>query len=122
MPTYQEVAAADSVFVLNDEPYEADGITWPAGSVFVRSSRAARPFEAYTYANASNGGSVKGYIRIDELANGIQRPTPDPSRNGGEAGAMYDLSGRRIVNRQLSTVNSIKKGLYIKDGQKVLVK
>ena len=41
---------------------------------------------------------------------------------GGEAGAMYDLSGRRIVNRQLSTVNSIKKGLYIKDGQKVLVK
>ena len=35
---------------------------------------------------------------------------------------MYDLSGRRIVNRQLSTVNSIKKGLYIMDGQKVLVK
>jgi len=123
VPTYQEVAAADSVFVLNDEPYEADGITWPAGSVFVRSSRAARPFEAYTYANASNGGNVKGYIRIDELANGIQRPTPDPSRNGGEAGAMYDLSGRKISVSSVHSASSVlPKGVYIMDGQKVLVK
>jgi len=123
VPTYQEVAAADSVFVLNDEPYEADGITWPAGSVFVRSSRAARPFEAYTYANASNGGNVKGYIRIDELANGIQRPTPAPSRNGGEAGAMYDLSGRKISVSSVHSASSVlPKGVYIMDGQKVLVK
>ena len=123
VPTYQEVAAADSVFVLNDEPYEADGITWPAGSVFVRSSRAARPFEAYTYANVSNGGNVKGYIPLDELANGIQRPTPDPFRNGGVAGAMYDLSGRKISVSSVHSASSVlPKGVYIMDGQKVLVK
>jgi len=122
VPTYQEVAAADSVFVLNDEPYEADGITWPAGSVFVRSIRAARPFEAYTYANASNGGNVKGYIPLDEMATGIKGINQWSMVNGqwsiaNGAGAIYDLSGRRIAGS-----GSLKKGLYIESGQKVLVK
>ena len=117
VPTYQEVAAADSVFVLNDEPYEADGITWPAGSVFVRSSRAARPFEAYTYANASNGGHVKGYIPLDEMATGLQQVQNSECIMHNGAGAIYDLSGRRIAGS-----GSLKKGLYIESGQKVLVK
>lgn len=117
VPTYQEVAAADSVFVLNDEPYEADGVTWPAGSVFVRSSRAARPFEAYTYANASNGGNVKGYIRLDEKATGLQQILNAECTMHNAAGAVYDLSGRRIAGS-----GSLKKGLYIESGQKVLVK
>ena len=117
VPTYQEVAAADSVFVLNDEPYEADGVTWPAGSVFVRSSRAARPFEAYTYANASNGGNVKGYIPLDEMATGLQQILNAECTMHNAAGAVYDLSGRRIAGS-----GSLKKGLYIESGQKVLVK
>jgi hypothetical protein len=33
-----------------------------------------------------------------------------------EAGAIYDLSGRKVANGQL------KKGLYIKNGKKVVVK
>ena len=38
----------------------------------------------------------------------LNRPTSDPSRNGGE---VYDLSGR--------LVNSLKKGIYIVNGKKV---
>ena len=116
VPTYQEVAAADSVYVLNDEPYEADGITWPAGSIFVRSSRAARPFEAYTYANASSTGHVKGYIPLDKMATGIEGIKQWSTTNG--SGAVYDLSGRKFVNGK----PTLRKGIYIKDGHKVLVK
>ena len=47
-------------------------------------------------------------------------PTRSLSRQGGEAGAVYDLSGRKVngqsVNRQ------IPKGIYVKDGKKVVVK
>ena len=46
--------------------------------------------------------------------NGIEnfRPTPSPSRNGGE---LYDLQGRRLLKAP-------EKGIYIQDGKKVLVK
>ena len=129
-PTYSGAAAADSVFVLNDEPVTIDGKTWPAGSIFVRSSRAARPFEAYTYAHASNPGNVKGYIPIDEMATGIKGINQWSMFNGqwsiaNGAGAIYDLSGRKMFNGQCSMVNGkpvLRKGLYISDGQKVLVK
>ncbi|MBR0202175.1 MAG: discoidin domain-containing protein [Bacteroidaceae bacterium] len=50
-------------------------------------------------------------IQAEADVTGIERPTPDPSRNGGEAGAVYDLSGRRImVNGQWSrTVEQSRK-------------
>ena len=123
-PTYSGAAAADSVFVLNDEPVTIDGKTWPAGSVFVRSSRAARPFEAYTYAHASNPGNVKGYIPIDEMATGLQQIHNSEFTIHNEAGAIYDLSGRRIAGSgfKVHGSGSLKKGLYINSGQKVLVK
>ena len=44
--------------------------------------------------------------------NGIERPTPSPSRNGGE---VYDLQGRRLQKAP-------EKGLYIQDGKKMMVK
>jgi len=49
---------------------------------------------------------------------GFDGPTPDPSREGrGEAGAVFDLSGRRVNG---STVNSIGTRVYIKDGRKIV--
>ena len=39
---------------------------------------------------------------------GIERPTPGPSRNGGE---LYDLQGRRLLKAP-------EKGIYIQDGKK----
>ncbi len=46
--------------------------------------------------------------------NGIEnlRPTPSPSRNGGE---LYDLQGRRLMKAP-------EKGLYIQDGQIKMIK
>ena len=50
----------------------------------------------------------KGIIILND-GDGI-RPTPNPSRNGGE---IYDLSGRRISAKH-------QRGVYIENGRKVL--
>ena len=62
-----------------------------------------------------NVAEVQFYGRkVDETQVGI-RPTPNPSRNGGEwAGTMYDLSGRRM--------EKLTKGLCIVNGQKLFIK
>ena len=57
------------------------------------------------------------YAADEPFADGIGRPTPSPSRQGGEmAGAVFDLQGRQIVNRKLS------RGIYIVNGKKLLVR
>jgi alpha-mannosidase len=57
-----------------------------------------------------------------EYETGIEEgPAPESSRNGGE---IYDLSGR-MINFQLSTFNSqliLRKGIYISNGKKILVR
>ena len=47
--------------------------------------------------------------------------TLDPSRMDNEDGAWYDLSGRKIVNSKSSN-RKLPKGIYIKDGHKVVIK
>ena len=70
-----------------------------------------------------NPGGSKGITEKRELVlldNGTSlTPNPSPVREG----SIYDLSGRKI-NSQFSTFNSQfrKKGLYIKDGKKIIVK
>ena len=55
-------------------------------------------------------------------ADGMGRPTPDLSRGGGgEAGAMYDLGGRRIPNGQVVR-NKLPRGIYIVGGKKIIFK
>ncbi|MBR1755447.1 MAG: hypothetical protein IJ739_02880 [Bacteroidaceae bacterium] len=53
------------------------------------------------------------------------RPTPAPSREGmGEAGAVYDLSGRQITpsSPRKGRKESLPKGIYLVGGQKVAVR
>lgn len=59
-----------------------------------------------------------GSVETEDV-DGINTLTPTLSK---DEGAIYDLSGRKI-NCRLSTVNSqLKKGLYIVNGKKMLVK
>ena len=69
----------------------------------------------------TRGVTRKRAIVLQDNPNGIGSLTPNPSPR--EGGAIYDLSGRKI-NSQFSTFNSQfrKKGLYIKDGKKIIVK
>ena len=69
----------------------------------------------------SRGVTVKREIVLKDNPNGIESLIPNPSPS--EKGTIYDLSGRK-VNSQFSILNPQlkQKGLYIKDGKKIIVK
>ena len=63
--------------------------------------------------------SFEGDAEIgDEDGIGSLSPDPSPVGRGVEAGAWYDLSGRKVANGQKPTA----KGLYINNGKKIIVK
>ena len=73
------------------------------------------PKGEYTITVENNEEAYTANFSIDDAV-GIRRPTPDPSRDGGEtAGAVYDLSGRKIHR-------TLPRGIYIRDGKKVVVR
>ena len=69
----------------------------------------------------SKGITGKREIVLKDNPNGIESLIPNPSPS--EKGAIYDLSGRK-VNSQFSILNSQlkRKGLYIVNGKKIMVK
>jgi hypothetical protein len=69
----------------------------------------------------TKGVTEKREIVLKDNPNGIESLTPDPSPR--EKGTIYDLSGRK-VNSQFSILNSQlkRKGLYIVNGKKIMVK
>jgi hypothetical protein len=80
----------------------------------------------YTITVENDEEAYTAKLSIDEET-AIQPLPLNPSPvSEGEAGAMYDLSGRRIANnssaRQLVHSSTLPKGIYIKDGRKVVVK
>lgn len=92
----------------------------PTGSYFVSDNSLVKAADGSNkmkgtraYFNVPAAGSVKAlrFIINDDITTGIERPT---MHNG--AGAVYDLSGRRMVNGKLT------QGLYIVNGKKVMVK
>ena len=95
-PTYQAVASASDKYAMN-----------AAGSQFV-TYRAVSPFEAYFTTAESNARDVMDIF--EELPTGIDAiPTVD-----NEAETIYDLQGRKVATPQ--------RGVYIKNGRKVIVK
>ena len=79
--------------------------------------------DAVVTATATDGSRITGSVNIhveDPMVVGI-RPIPSPSRDGGE---IYDLVGRRVQGaRSKGQENSsLKKGVYIVNGQKVFIK
>ena len=124
-PCWSHINDTDStyneIYVLNDEAYTAPNQTvYPAGSVFVRSLRPVRPFEAYY--TPANGAGVKEFFPISEMANGLQQIHNAQFIMHNEAGAVFDLSGRRSLSPSPSPVREGRAGVYIKDGRKLTVK
>ena len=103
------------------------GLTWSTSDASIASvdqqgNVVAGNFgDAIITATATDGSRISGSVNVHVIEDpevGI-RPTSAPSRDGGEA---YDLAGRKI-NSQSSIFNSqLKKGVYIVNGQKVLIK
>ena len=81
------------------------------------------------------GGVANKRLNIDDIQmshfdeeTSISRPTPGPSLNGGE---IYDLAGRRVQGARskgqedsslFPLPSSLKKGIYIRNGKKILIR
>ncbi|MBQ8154586.1 MAG: BspA family leucine-rich repeat surface protein [Prevotella sp.] len=110
-PVFESLEAQQHIYALNVGEERAGH---PEGSVFEQNYRELRPFEAFTK-HLSNGGarflSIEdmldgGVTGIEELKNG--------RIEGLKSESWYDLNGRRVLYPT--------KGVYIKNGRKVVIK
>ena len=67
----------------------------------------------------SNNNAREVNIVFEEDATGIGNLTPALSESEG---AWYDLQGRLVTVKGLTDTKSMKKGLYIVNGRKVVIK
>lgn len=77
--------------------------------------------DAVITATATDGSRISGSVNVHVIEDpevGI-RPTSAPSRDGEEA---YDLAGRKIDSSLFTLHSQLKKGVYIVNGKKVLIK
>lgn len=84
------------------------------GSVFERDYRTVRPFEAYTIHRQENGQPAPRYVPIQEIAGvtGIETINREPLT----LNQWYDMQGRKLEGKPA------RKGVYISNGKKVVVK
>ena len=104
--TAEPLAATGIQYVLAEKNgvvgfYKAEG-TIPAGKAYIEYTGAA---------------GVKGFVLDD--ATGIEEIHNAQCIMHNGAGAVYDLSGRQIVNRKSSN-SKLHRGVYIQNGKKVL--
>ncbi len=111
-PAFQQVAQSSSVYALNVG--EARGNN-PEGSVFEQNYRAIRPFQAYT-----THSSGTRFITLQSLGlggddtTGIEIIDTEEADDGNAT--WHTLDGRRLEGKPT------KKGVYIKDGRKYIIK
>ncbi len=78
----------------------------------------AKAFRAYFVNKSAEGGEAK--FAFLEESTGIESLTPDPSPKGEGSKYVYDLQGRK-VNVNVNG-NSSRKGIYIVNGKKIVIK
>ena len=116
IPAFQSVEASPDIYTLNVG--EASG-SYAEGSVFISNYRSVRPFQAYTvHTNGARGENIR-YIPLTTLGGGTDGTTGimeilQPV--GSDAGAWYSLDGRKL------DAKPTKKGVYIQNGKKIVIK
>ena len=134
-PAFQIQTKNDSIYALNKEEYNDNA----PGSIFVKTSRDIRPFEAYFTTTGS--ASARKEISIADLMESTTAIADNPetlrrvySNNGilyiedptGGNCNICAISGqlmRKVALKQgVNTVEGLSKGLYIVNGQKIMVK
>ena len=105
--SYEGTESDNYIYALNDEEYTVGGNTYMPGGVFVAGSRAIRPFEAYIYSASANRAP---YLRIGGSDTGMEDLVADKEE------VWHTLQGIRLSGRPT------EKGIYIRNGKKVMVK
>jgi len=117
VPAFQRMAVSEYVYALNVGE-ERNGR--PEGSIFERNYREVHPFEAYTLHRGDQPAPL--FFDLSDLE-GSTTDIPDVRWMMDDGnGEWYDLQGRKLgstLNVQRST---LKKGVYIRNGRKTVVK
>ena len=126
-PAFQSMTIQPDIYALNvGEKREY----YAAGSVFERNYREVRPFEAYTMHKGSSPAPMYFIIgeNTDDNTTDILEVRSQSEDGNGE---WYDLQGRKLGSTFIATPHSqgenvqrstLKKGVYIQNGRKVIVK
>ena len=111
VPAMQRQSRSSSVWTLNVGEVRGQ---YFEGSVFERDYRTVRPFEAYTVHRQENGQPAPRYVPIQEIAGvtGIETIDREPLT----VNQWYDMQGRKLEGKPA------RKGVYISNGKKVVVK
>ena len=114
LPSFQSQASTERAYALNVGE-ERDG--YAEGSIFLTNYRQIRPFEAFTVHEGN--GPAPQFISILDLnggnTTGIESLTPTTSPKG-DGSDYFTLDGRKLQNKPA------KKGVFIRDGKKIVVK
>ena len=117
IPAFQRMAVSEDFYALNVGE-ERNGR--PEGSIFERNYRQVRPFEAYTLHRGDR--PAPQFFDLSDLE-GSTTDVPDVRWMMDDGnGEWYDLQGRKLgstLNVQRST---LKKGVYIHNGRKTVVR
>ena len=117
VPAFQRMPVSESVYALNVGE-ERNGR--PEGSIFERNYREVRPFEAYTLHRGDQPAPL--FFDLSDIEGGTTDILEVRSQTEDGNGEWYDLQGRKLgstLNVQRST---LKKGVYIRNGRKVVFK
>gem|GEM_PF-2813266 len=111
VPAMQRQSRSSSVWALNVGEVRGQ---YFEGSVFERDYRTVRPFETYTIHRQENGQPAPRYVPIQEIAGvtGIETIDREPLT----LNQWYDMQGRKLEGKPA------RKGVYISNGKKVVVK
>ena len=112
MPTMQRVSRSSAVWALNVG--EVRG-SYLEGSVFERDYREVRPFEAYTVHRQENSQPAPRYVPVLEIGGATGIAEMEDVRNKTDD-VWYTTDGRKLQG------NPQTKGVYIHNGQKIVVR
>jgi surface protein len=110
---FQQVEQGGSIYALNVGETRGE---YPEGSVFEQNYRDIRPFQAYTTHAAGTRFITLGSLGGDDGSTGIKELRIENPELGDSNGYWYSLDGHRLY------VKPTKKGVYVKDGQKIVIK
>ena len=117
VPAFQGMDSNSDIFTLNVG--EASG-SYAEGSVFISNYRSVRPFQAYArHTSQARGEDDDRYIPLTSIGGGGDDTTGimemiQPADNG--TGDWYSLDGRKLSSKPT------KKGVYIQNGKKIVIK
>ena len=118
MPNFQKKYANENFYALNvGEERLYNGTSYPEGSVFERGYRAVRPFEAYTIHHGSS--PAPQFISIADITNGDNLTGIDAILVNSEkvnSEKWYSVNGQELQKKPT------RKGVYLHNGRKVIIR